>query len=161
VVASAAYRAQVDSTAHEEDPGARFEDVTVHVYYDREDPVTVSTADELDAVLNRIADALQYQRDPVMAEITSADEQRVLQVGLGYPTFSVLQWYDLNDGTPGALVSEGTTDAAGFDGYNYGGTWTAFTADAAVPIEMARTAAQEFLGTNMRPSCISWREKDS
>lgn len=133
--------------------------MTVRVSYDREDPVTVSTVDELDAMLDRIVAVERYRRDPVMAEVTSVDEQRVLQIGLGYPTFSVLQWYDLTVDGPEALVSEGTTDASGFGGYNYGGTWTEFDATTAVPVDVARDAVREFAETGSRPTCVSWREK--
>jgi hypothetical protein len=79
-----------------------------------------------------------------------------LEVGVGYPDFSMLLWFGWNEQNPEAYVSSGTVAATDFNGYNHGGTWTEYDAGYAVPFDVALRAAREFSETGARPREVAW-----
>ena len=129
----------------------------MHVYYDRHGPVVIETTTDLDRLLVQIAATAEYQKDPVLVDLSDETEQRVLEIGVGYPTFSMLLWFDWNEPAPETCVSAGTITPTHFDGYNHGGTWTDYDPTHAIPIEDALQAAREFIQTGAKPTSIQWR----
>lgn len=129
----------------------------LQVYYDpRHESATVTTPDELRALLERLQADPEYHDVPTLAEIAEHDGQQVLQIGLGR-SYSVLLWFDLDSGD--ALVSVGveTEETPAFD---YGGTWDELENGSAVPVEAALRAASEFADTRAKPTAIEWRDRE-
>jgi len=129
---------------------------TINVYYQRgQEPAQVSTVAELDELLDRLHFDPVLRDAPPLVELVTPDETRALDVGLARPDYSVLLWHD--DDADEVLASKGTigtnTDAA----FNFGGTWTHIPDRSAIPIELARQAAREFLTTGRRPTCVEWK----
>jgi hypothetical protein len=132
----------------------------VHVYYDRHGPLVVETAAELDRLLDQIAATPEYQKDPVLVDVSDETEQRVLEIGLGYPDFSMLLWFDWTEPAPEAYVSAGTVHRADFGGYNHGGTWTEYDPGCVMPVGVARQAVRDFFERGTRPTSVAWRGQD-
>jgi immunity protein Imm1 of predicted polymorphic toxin system len=128
------------------------------VWYDPDrEPATTTSPEELRALLDRIQADPEYQDIPTMAQIAAPDGQRVLQIGLGRPDYSVMLWFDKISGE--ALVSVGlaTDDDPAFD---FGGTWDEFENGSAIPVTAALNAAREFAATGAKPTAIEWRNRD-
>lgn len=126
--------------------------ITVHYGYAQE---RVDTVEQLDALLDKITS----QGQPIWAELVSADEQHVLNVGLGRE-FSSLTFYDL--AAPAKYASVATLPPPTDDDidFNYGGTPTPMQPDSAIPADAARAAAREFMRTDgQRPLQVGWRPR--
>jgi len=59
---------------------------------------------------------------------------------------------------PPYFVSRGTGSADELLVFFYGGGWSEFSGDEAIPIDDASAALREFYATGQRPTCIAWRE---
>ena len=128
---------------------------TMTVYYDREPPTVVTSTEELDTVLDRIAENPRYTAFPVFVSIESADRRYTLQVGVGRSDLSTLVWYEAE---VDVLASAGTVDYQQRPKFNFGGTPTDAYDDSAIPVEVARRAAREFFEHGTRPTCVTWKE---
>lgn len=129
------------------------------VEYDADqEPSFVRTADELDQLLNAVTEQAIASGVPTFVEITSGDDRRTLDIGVGAENHSTLIWYD--DDAEEVLTSSGTLQAPDDAGFDYGGTWTPVHHDAIIPIQDARQAAREFVATGNRPANIGWKKPE-
>jgi hypothetical protein len=127
------------------------------VYYRRgQQPAQVSMVAELDELLDRVHADPTMRDAPPLVELVSADESRALDVGLARANYSVVIWHD--DDADEVLASTGTLEIDADAAFNFGGTWTHIPDRSAIPVELARLAAREFLTTGRRPSCVDWQE---
>ena len=127
---------------------------TVEVVFTQDqEPITVSTEVELDAILDRVAAASTPDTPPLVA-LDMPDRGRSMMVGLR-GAVGVLNYVDFTAG--GASASKGDTTGSATPAYFYCDTWTGLPADAEIPIDLVRRAAREFLGTGHRPTCVSWQ----
>lgn len=126
------------------------------VYFDPErDPGFVTNANDLDTLLDRLSLDPVYLAAPPLVEIVSADERRMLDIGIANPDHSVLIWHD--DDADEVMASLGTISAAAAVAFDFGGTWTTMPRDATVPVEVARQAVREFIRTGQRPTAVDWQ----
>ena len=128
------------------------------VFFDPDaDPVVVDSVADLDALLDRLAGDERRAEMPSLVEIVSDDEVRALDVGVGCSGFGVVVWHDDDDAADEVLASVGTVVVGEPVFLDFGGTPTTMPRDAAIPVDVARQAAREFLVTGRRPTAVAWR----
>jgi hypothetical protein len=111
---------------------------------------------ELDELLDRVHADPAMRDAPPPVELVTADESRALDVGLARADYSVVIWHD--DDADELLASTGSLEIDADAAFNFGGTWTHIPDRSAIPPELARQAAREFLTTGRRPSCVERQE---
>lgn len=130
------------------------------VYYARghgEHPVTVATADDVDALIDRVR-AESPAHAPILMEVHIAGDPygQGLDVGIGEDRgalrYSGRDWpegvYSIGDGPADAEPSQ----------YFYMDTDTEFPPNADIPLATVRQAVREFLATDgARPTCVEWQ----
>lgn len=127
----------------------------ISVYYRRGQRADVSTAAELDALLDRIEADPAVSEAPPLVELVTSDESRALDIGLARPGYSVVIWHD--DDADEVLSSRGAISVPSDAAFDFGGTWTHIPDGSAIPVDLARQAAREFMTTGCRPTCIEWQ----
>lgn len=127
---------------------------------DRGGEASISTAAELDAVLDQVADQAVTDDQPYAVQIYRDGEDVGLMIGVGHPERSFVSWVD-------NAVPEGTGDAAAHEpgvvapnepiGLDFFGTWTELDPQRTrVMPEAARQAAREYIETGQRPTGVEW-----
>ena len=126
----------------------------VQVVFDQDqEPVTVSTVEGLDAVLDHVAAGSTLDTPPLVA-LDMPDRQRSMMVGLR-GSLGVLNYVDFAGG--GGSASKADSAGVKPPAYFYCDTWTELPSDAEVSIAVVRRAAREFLTTGERPTCVNWQ----
>ncbi|BFU43133.1 Imm1 family immunity protein [Krasilnikovia sp. MM14-A1004] len=134
--------------------------MTIEIQWDNgEKTASVSSATELDEVLNRI----EAQRGPTglhfVVDITKNEEHRGMPVGLhmsvGHPDRARVFWIGPGDGVgyePGVTAWDGKPIE-----FDYGHLPTEEDPNClrVTPVK-AREAARQFVETGERPTCLAW-----
>lgn len=126
------------------------------VQYER-DETDVDSAEDLDALLDRLTAAAIENDRPLIVELV-ADQTAAMDIALGR-SYSWLTYYDspADPDVPDITVSAATLPTPEDDGFYYGGTLTPVRPGTAIAVDDARKAAREFLDTRRRPTCVDWR----
>lgn len=130
------------------------------VYYARghgQHPVTISTADDVDALVDRVC-AESPERAPILMEVHISGDpySQGLDVGVdgdrGALRYSGRDW-------PEGIYSTGDGPVDGEPlRYFYMDSDTEFPPNANVPLATVREAIREFLATDgARPTCVEWQ----
>lgn len=132
--------------------------VELEVWYDQqsenqygsgEPAVIVRTADELDALVDRVLEETKDHRCPPVIEVSIRGQQLpVLEVGLGQTKGFIT--YHAEDG--GSTKGDGNSEE--YVEYVYGGNLSEIAADAEVGIQEVRRGLHTFLESGTRPSVI-------
>jgi hypothetical protein len=115
---------------------------------------TVSTVDELDRLLDRIAAEAVRTGRPELPTLYD-DDGRSLAVGVG-DRLSLLSWTDENT-EDDVVLSAGDEESDGEVKFFYGNQFSFFPRSALIPVEQARRAMREFLTTGARPTGVRWQ----
>ncbi len=122
---------------------------------DRGNAVEITTVDELDAVLDQVAEQAAKDGVPYGVQIHDSEASGSVMIGIGHDR-SFVDWLD----DSGARTSAEEPDIAewpepiGFDLY---GNWHEYEPEETrVSEEIARRAVHEYLNTRTRPTCVQW-----
>jgi hypothetical protein len=129
-------------------------DTRYGVHWTRGDSISVTTAEELDAILQPLHTDVS-RADALVVAITSPAGDD-LTLGIGRDT-TVVGWTSA-DGDPPHFVSRGSTEEGDDLVFFYDGHWTDFPASRGIPVEDAFEAARLFVRTGERPTNIRWDE---
>jgi len=129
-----------------------------YLYEHGDTPVTVSTMDELDALIDHVC-AESPPAAPILMDVHLSGDPYAqgLDIGIvvdhGVIRHSGREW-------PRGVVSAGEGSADGEPrSYYYMGHGREFPANSAVPIDVIRQAVKEFMESNgARPTCIRWQD---
>jgi hypothetical protein len=130
----------------------------VYYLFEHDDnPVVLSTVDEVDALIDRVR-AESPQAAPILMDVHMSGEPYAqgLDVGIaddhGVIRYSGREW-------PRGVVSTGDGPADGeAHPYFYMGHWREFPANAEIPLEVIRQAVKEFMESDgARPTCVRWQ----
>jgi hypothetical protein len=123
---------------------------------DEDEPITVNSRDDLEALLDRaIADSTDAAVPPLI-QLSRRDPEgwAILQVGLNDQRGIITH----TDGSGGAISSNGDSDGQNVN-YDYMGHLRDVPANAEIPIQLVRKAAHEYLDSaGKRPACVNWQE---
>ncbi|MEU6155155.1 Imm1 family immunity protein [Actinosynnema sp. NPDC047251] len=129
-----------------------------YLYEHGDIPVTLSTVDEVDALLDRVRVESPPAAPMLMDVHLSGDPYaQGLDVGVavdrGVIRYSGREW-------PHGVVSTGDGSADGEPrSYFYMGHGREFPANSEVPIDVIRKAVKEFMESNgARPTCVRWQD---
>ena len=133
---------------------------SLDVYYMLEhdkNPVVVSTAEEVDALIYRVR-AESPPTAPILMEVHLSGDpySQGMDVGIsddhGVIRYSGRAW-------PEGVISTGENTADHTERpYFYMGSWREFPTSAEVPLDLIREAVKEFLTTDgARSTCIQWQ----
>uniref|UniRef100_UPI003F49108D Imm1 family immunity protein n=1 Tax=Amycolatopsis sp. CA-096443 TaxID=3239919 RepID=UPI003F49108D len=131
----------------------------IQAWYDRNGATTVTTAADLDRVL----DAVAAMDGPTLAELyTDGDPDKSwLEVGIDGDRGSLRY---VGDDAPNGAHSKGGAFPLPPGGevlYYYMNNPREYPDDAEIPAEVVRSAAREFLESGgLRPSRVAWTEQD-
>jgi len=130
------------------------------VYYARghgDDPVTVTTPDEVDALVERVRGE-SPQHAPILMEVHLSDDPYAQGLDVGIKSDRGVLRYSGGD-WPEGVYSTGDGLVGGEPlGYFYMDTYTEFPANAEVPLAVVRQALHDFLTTEgERPTGIAWQ----
>jgi hypothetical protein len=115
----------------------------------------VATVSALDEHLDRL-DSIGRGAEPFIVELVDPD-LGTLAIGLGRD-LSVAT-FERPGGEPPYLLSVGDTGAGPEPlAFFYGGTWSEFPPEAAIPVAAAREALRIFLRRRERPDNLRWAE---
>jgi hypothetical protein len=133
--------------------------MALQLYYGHhtETPIDVTDEDQLARELDRIDQESRSAGEPWMVALLDT-QGRELALGVGADA-SVMTWTDESDEQSPYLISHGMSPTGGSDdelAYYYG-AWSEFAPTAAVPPEVARQAARDFLLTGERPGDVDWQ----
>jgi Immunity protein Imm1 len=123
------------------------------IQWGQDDVAAVDSADAFDDLLARLEARARHQ--PIMIDVIASDG-RSLVLGLGRSK-TVLSLAG-PDGSPPYFVSVGDEDAEGDISFEYHGETTDFRLRYAVPIQVARAAAAQFLSERGLPDAVRWEE---
>jgi hypothetical protein len=134
----------------------------LHAWYDEksDDPAVVTTAEELDAVLDAVA-ALD---GPTLVQLFSGGDDAEVDLTVGLHGDRGVLRFASNDAED-AFYSRNSTEpfplpAWGVVRYYYMSNDADYPDDAELPAEMVRAAAHEFARTaGQRPSNLSWSQR--
>jgi hypothetical protein len=114
----------------------------------------VSSADELDQVLDRIQGSADPQRPPIID--VEVPDHGLLRIGLTKheAVLSVMS----PSLEPPYFNSVGSDESGPHLIFSYRGHWTEFPARLAVPVESGREAANRFVSGEFLPANITWEE---
>jgi hypothetical protein len=129
----------------------------LEAWFDVEDdePNTVTTAAELDAVLDTVSG--WPGRNTVQLILAGHPERGMLDVGLDAEHGRGVLYY-AGPTAPDGCCTQGPHTADETPLYYYMGSDTEFPADAEVPLGVVRRAAHEYMTTGgERPSGVQWR----
>lgn len=118
-------------------------------------PISISDADQMTRELDRIDQESRAADEPWMVALLD-EAGRELALGVG-ADISVITWTDEDDKELPYLISHGASQDGEEDLEFYYGQWSEFEPLAAVPVEVARKAAREFLQTGARPDSVDWQ----
>ncbi len=127
---------------------------------DRGNQVSVDSAGDLDAVLDRVAAQAAADDLPYAVQIHNPDAEGSVMIGFGHPRRSFVTWLLR---TPRGHAHDGyepdvpeVPEPIAFDRY---GQWCEYEpAQTRVHAATARQAAHQYLITSQRPTCIQWIE---
>jgi Immunity protein Imm1 len=115
----------------------------------------IHTVEALDERLDRL-DATGRGAEPFIVELIDP-ERGTLAIGVGRD-WSVAT-FERADGEPPYLISQGDAGVAPEPlVFFYGGTWSEFPPEAAIPAAVAREALRSFLRRRERPDNLRWAE---
>jgi hypothetical protein len=129
-----------------------------YLYEHGDTPATVSTMDELDALIDRVR-AESSPAAPILMDVHLSGDPYAqgLDIGIavdhGVIRYSGREW-------PRGVVSAGEGSAGGEPrSYFYMGHEREFPANSEMPIDVIRQAVKEFMESNgARPTCIRWQD---
>jgi hypothetical protein len=128
----------------------------------RGNEVPVSTVDELDAVLDRVAAQATAEDLPYAVQVHRPGRHGAVMFGIGHSVRSFLDWLDRGQphGTADRYAVEpGVSAASEPVAFDFYGDWTEMPPERTrVTPLAARDAAREFVRTGGRPTCVEWVE---
>jgi hypothetical protein len=133
--------------------------VALEAWYDPDDddPITISSAADADALLDRMAaDGAGFEVPP-LAELSRHDEDgwAVAYVGVNITTGRGIMTH--SDAAGSFVTTNGTTADQALT-YDYMGHLRELSGDAEVPLTDVRRAVHEFVTTNgARPTSVEWQ----
>ncbi|ASW55762.1 Imm1 family immunity protein [Plantactinospora sp. KBS50] len=126
---------------------------------DRGNEVPVSTAQELDLVLDRVNAQAAAENLPYAVQIHQPGRHGAIMIGIGHPERSFVDWLDRSQphGSGNRYATDPdlppVSEAIAFDFY---GDWTEMPPERTrISPERAREAAREYLHTGQQPS-LAW-----
>ena len=126
------------------------------VWYSSEGPIEISTIEDLDELLDRIAANPAHRQFPVLVSVQHPQSTQQIQILVGRDDLSLLIWYL---GNKEIAASKGTIPTDEEIVYDWGGATEAYS-DTAITVEAARQALREFVSTHTRPTSIEWKLPD-
>ena len=129
-------------------------------YYARghgDNPITVATADDVDALIERVC-AESAENAPILMEVHISGDPYSQGLDVGVVGDHGALRYSGRDWPEGVYsTGDGPTDGEPLH-YFYMDTDTEFPSNADVPLATIRKAVLEFLATNgARPTCVEWQ----
>ncbi|MBB5956410.1 hypothetical protein FHS29_002996 [Saccharothrix tamanrassetensis] len=129
-----------------------------YLYEHGDTPVTVSTVDEVDALIDRVR-AESPPAAPILMDVHLSGDPYAqgIDVGIavdhGVIRYSGREW-------PRGVVSAGDGPMGGETrSYFYMGHGREFPSNSEVPIDIVRQAVKEFMESNgARPTCVRWQD---
>jgi hypothetical protein len=122
--------------------------------------VQVSTAAELDAVLDQVAAQASSEEVPYAVQIHQPGQHGAVMIGIGHPDRSFIDWLDRSEphGTANRYgVESGLAPVAEPIGFDFYGDWTDMPpARTRITPSAAREAAREYVCTGQRPTTVEW-----
>ncbi|MEU4802781.1 Imm1 family immunity protein [Actinosynnema sp. NPDC023587] len=123
-----------------------------------ENPIVLTTAEEVDALIDRVRSDSPPQA-PILMDVHLSEDPYAqgLDIGVsgghGVVRYSGRNWprgvVSVNDGEP----ADGKERS-----YFYMGHWRGFPANSEIPLDLVRAAVKEFMATDgARPECICWQ----
>ena len=130
----------------------------VYYLFEHDDsPVVVTTAEEVDTLIDRVR-AESPEQAPILMDVHMSGDpySQGMDVGVsddhGVIRYSGRDW-------PGGVVSTGDGSANGAElSYFYLGHWRGFPANSEIPLDLVRKAIKEFMTTDgARPPSLRWQ----
>lgn len=130
------------------------------VYYIRghgDTPIVVSTADEVDALIDQVS-AESPEQAPILMEVHMSGDPFTQGLDVGVNGINGVLRYSGRDWPEGVYSTGGTSAESEPLAYFYMDMWTEFPSNSEVPLAVVRQAVREFLETNGgRPTCVEWQ----
>jgi hypothetical protein len=128
---------------------------------DRGNEVLVSTVDQLDRALDRVAAQANAEKLPYAVQVHRSEAPGSIMIGIGHPQRSFIDWL-MPKGHREYGYVEGVaawSEPIGFDVY---GEWHEHEPEQVrVVPATAREAAREYVRTGQRPTCVDWARPGS
>lgn len=113
--------------------------------------ITVSTVDELDAVLDRATEEARESELPYVVYVTADGTEDASALGLGVG-------HDWSWVTYEGWRSSGSLDGGKHSAWSYGRQHTELPPGIGIPNTTVREAARQFVRTGHRPTNVVWLE---
>ncbi|MCP2260675.1 Immunity protein Imm1 [Streptoalloteichus tenebrarius] len=133
---------------------------SLDVYYlfeHDESPVVVATAEDVDALIDRVRSESPREA-PILMDVHLSGDPYTQGLDVGVSDGRGVVRYAGRDWPRGVVSvneqSSGDEEVA----YFYMGHWRGFPANAEIPLELVRAAVKEFMESGgARPTCIRWQ----
>lgn len=136
---------------------------SLDVYYlfeHDERPVVVTTADEVDALIDRVRSE-SPQQAPILMDVHLSGDPYSQGLDVGVSDDRGVVRYSGRDWPRGTVSTSGKISDGEERPYFYMGHCREFPANAEVSLNLIRAAVKEFLATGgARPTCIHWQPAD-